>query len=94
MSNKFAEVPVEKETTILFQQQATLDSYDVLYQKWLWDGITAESIIFLTADVASLDDDEIKTLVRSSPLVKEDSSITMNHGKSGFTFVNFNFETE
>jgi len=94
MSNKFATVPIETDTTILFQQEATLDNYDVLYQKWFWDGITAESIIFVTADISALTDDEIEAEVKTSPLVKENSSITLKHGKTGFTFVNFNFETE
>ena len=94
MSDKFADVPVEKDTTILFQQEATLGSYDVLYQKWVWDGITAESIVFSTNDISALTAEEIELEVRSSPLVNEDSSITLSHAKSGFTFVNFNFETE
>ena len=94
MSNKFATLPTEKGTKILFQQEAKFEEYDVLYQKWFWAGITAESIIFVTADISDLSDNEIESMVKSSPLVKEDSSITLEHGKTGFTFVNFNFETE
>ena len=30
---------------------------DIVYQKWSWDGITAESIIFLNEDVKTIDDD-------------------------------------
>ena len=94
MSDKFSEVPVDKGTTILFQHEAKLGEYSVLYQKWYWDGITAESIIFSTDDISALTDDEIESEVRNSPLVNEDSSITLSHAESGFTFVNFNFETE
>lgn len=59
MVNKFEEMPVEKNTKIIFQQEAKLGGLDILYQKWFWDGITAESIIFISDDVACLSNDEI-----------------------------------
>ena len=42
---KFNKVPVEKDTKILFEQKATLGEYEVLYQKWFWDGITADVLL-------------------------------------------------
>jgi len=92
--SKFNNVPVEEDTKILFQQEVTLGEYEVLYQKWIWDGITAESIIFADEDIVKLKDNEIKAAVKTSPLLKEDSSITLNRSESGFTFVNFNFKAE
>lgn len=83
MSNRFENVPADEDTTILFQQEATLGEYEVLYQKWYWDGITAESIIFANADVSNLDDKEIEQEVRSSPLVKQGSSLTLKRSNSG-----------
>jgi hypothetical protein len=65
-----------------------------LHQKWYWDGIIAESIIFANEDIVGITDAEIETIVRLSPLVKADSKITLKRSKSGFTFVNFNFEAE
>lgn len=50
--SKFENVPVEEDTKIIFEQEATLGEYEVLYQKWFWDGISAESIIFANEDVA------------------------------------------
>ena len=94
MSNKFERVPVEEDTTILSQQEAKLGEYDVLHQRWYWDGIIAECIIFANEDIVSITDDEVETEVRMSPLVKADSKITLKRSKSGFTFVNFNFEDE
>ena len=94
MSNKFDAVPVENDTKIIFQIEAKLGEYDVLYEKWFWSGITAESIIFANEDIAGLSDEEIEREVKSSPLLKPDSSITMKKTESGFTFVNFNFESE
>lgn len=82
--NKFNNVPVEEDTTILFQQEATLGTYD---------GVNAESLIFEDKDVSGLDDNEIEMNVRTSPLLSENSQITLVRS-SGFTFVNFNFLTE
>ena len=91
MKKKFKNVPIDEDTKILFQKEAKLDNYDVLYQKWLWDGMTGESIIFSSDDAKDLNDDEIKALVKLSPIVKEDSKITLKRSDSGFVFANFNF---
>jgi hypothetical protein len=94
MSEKFKDVPVENDTKILFQQEAMLGEYEVLYQKWSWEGITAERIIFVNKDIGKLDYKEIEAKVRTSPQIKPDTDITIARSESGFTFVNFNFETE
>jgi hypothetical protein len=94
MNNKFAAVPIEKGTNILFELNATLEDYDVLYQIWSWDGVTAESFIFLSPDIADLTDDEVKTLVKSSPMIKADSDLTMNRHEESYTFINFNFKAD
>ena len=92
MSEKFNSVPVEDDTKIIFQLECSFGKYDVLYQKWFWDGIMAESIIFDGEDVSELNDKEIEAELRESPLIKTNSSITIKRSESGFTFVNFNFE--
>ena len=93
-SNKFDAVPLEKDTNVLFQLNATLGNYDVLYQMWNWNGITAESFIFLSTDILKLTDDEVKTLAKSSPMIKNDSELTMVRHEDGYTFVNFNFKAD
>ena len=90
---KFENVPVEDDVTILFHSEAMLGDFEILYQKWHWQSIKAESIIFANEDVQDMDDGEIEKLVRTSPMVKEDSVITVKR-VSGFCFVNFNFDTE
>ncbi len=94
MTDRFDKVPIEGDTKIIFQQEAKFGEYDVLYQKWFWDGITAESVIFSNEDVAGLEEEEIIKEVKSSPLVSRDSEITFKKSDSGFTFVSFNFKTE
>jgi hypothetical protein len=94
MENKFHKVPVEEDTRIIFQQEVKLGKYDVLYQKWSWCGITAESVIFANEDIAELEEEQIIKEVKSSPLINQDSEATFKKSNSGFTFVNFNFESE
>jgi hypothetical protein len=87
----FEELPVEEDTTILARLTTNFDDYPVIYEKWFWDGITAESIIFLTEDIQHLDDEALEKYVRESPLVREDSKMTIKRLER-YTFVNFNFD--
>ena len=87
MNKKFEKVSLEKSTQIIFQTEAELGEYEVLYQKWYWDGVNAESIIFSSEDINNLIDNEIEAEVRKSPLVKKGTSMTMKRSESGFTFV-------
>jgi hypothetical protein len=91
MISKFDNVPIENGTNIFFELNATLDDYNVLYQMWNWDGITAESFIFLSSDIADLTDEELKALAKSSPIIKADSELTLVRHVYGYTFVSFNF---
>jgi len=92
MSSKFACVPIEEDTKVIDQLEAMLGCYPVLYQKWHWDGIVAESFIFANEDIAGLSDEELEKEVKESPMCKENSRITVKRTDDGFTFVNFNFE--
>ena len=91
MSDKFSGVSKEEDTRILFRKEAKLGNYDVLHEKWNWEGIKAESIIFANDDISGLTDEEIEQEVRKSPFIKSGSQITLKRSKE-FTFVNFNFE--
>ena len=92
--SKFSNVPVEDDTKILVSLENKLGERDVLYQKWFWDGITAESFIFVSDDVVTLSDADLEEEVRTSPMVKTGTSITVNRADCGFVFVNFNFVTD
>ncbi len=93
MTKKFKNVPVDEDTKIIFRQEARLGEYEVLYEMWTWEGISAESIIFASDDISDLTDEALELEVRNSPLVKSDSAITIKRLPAGYTFVNFNFET-
>ena len=92
MSKKFESVPTEKDTKILFRKELQIGNYDVLYEKWNWEGIRAESFIFSNGDILGLTAEKLKQEVCKSEIVKDNQNITLK--RSGeFTFINFNFET-
>ena len=97
MSDKFKNIPVDKETKIIMESPMKWGELDIVYQKWYWDGITAESIIFLSDDVKDMDDEALEKDVRDGPLVQGDSKVTISRGDEytgdEYTFVNFNFKT-
>jgi hypothetical protein len=92
MSEKFDSVPVDEDTRIRFRQKIRMGEFDVLYEKWSWEGILAESIIFADDDISGMTDEEIEQEARKSPAVKNGSEIKIKRSDAGFTFVNFNFE--
>ncbi|WP_150452107.1 hypothetical protein [Arenibacter lacus] len=93
MKEKFKDIPEESGTKILVSFEVSVDKYDAVYQKWYWDGINAESLIFFNEDVAELSEEEIKNQVsENTALLKEGSQMTFKKGEK-YTFVNFNFKT-
>jgi len=90
MSDKFNDIPRDSDTKIIFTSPMRWGEFDIVYEKWYWDGINAESIIFLTKDISSFDDVALEADVRDGPLVRENSQVTIKRGEN-FTFVNFNF---
>lgn len=96
MNEKFANVTMESDTRLLMQADAQINGIDALYQKWIWEGITAESLIFANADVVGMSEIKLKTLVMDSAFTECDNPerMTYSQSDSGFTFINFNFEAD
>jgi hypothetical protein len=94
MNNKFNSIPTDPDTATYFNSNAKLGDYNVKFEKWSWDGIIGNSIIFYEKDVKDLSNEEIKTLVKSSAVYKPDSGIVVKHSESGYVFANFNAEME
>lgn len=94
MQKTFKNVPVEEDTKIKVQKEIEINNINALYQKWTWDGTLGHSIIFHNCDVEEMGDDEIIQLINSSETdfnVAQES--TISRSESGFTFINFGFET-
>jgi len=90
MNDKFNNIPVEEDTKILMSSHMKWGDLDIVYQKWSWERITAESIIFFSDDVKDLNDEALKANVRDGQIARKDSQMTIKRGEK-FTFVNFNF---
>jgi len=93
MNKKFGNVSVESDTVILIEKEHTIGKFEVLYQIWRWENYQGGSIIFANEDVEDLEDAKIKDMVKNDSVCLPGSSITFKRNESGFTFVNFNFET-
>lgn len=94
MNKKFENVSRDQGTVILFEKMHTIGKYDVLYQIWRWQNIQANSVIFVNEDVANLDDDEIRDMVKNDSVFTGEPRLTLRRSESGFTFVSFNFEDD
>ena len=81
----FSNVPLEEDTRLLAQRLLTVDEQQVLYQKWSWDGLIGESLIFVESDI---DDDALVNLARHSDMIPTTTKLTLARGRKGFDFVN------
>lgn len=84
LSEKFKDIKTDEDTQILSREMVKLADLDAVHERWIWEGIRAESYIFANEDIRMLSQADILRLV----------------GKMGatykradrYTFVNFNFE--
>ncbi len=90
--SRFSNVPVEEDTIIKKQAVISVGVQKALHQKWVWEGIVAESLVFITKEVDGLSDLELEELVLATGLVMTESQFTISRNNDGYTLVNFNFE--
>lgn len=88
---KFTNIPVEEDTIIKKNTLIEIEGLQALHQNWVWDGIAAESLIFIADEVTQLDDDKLTLLALASKLPNEESKFTISRDREGFTYINFNF---
>lgn len=91
MASRFTDVPTDIDTTIIEQREVTIQGIEALHQHWRWDGVRAESLIFLTKEIAHLSPEALKDLLRKEELLRLDQSMTTSTTSNGYTFINFNF---
>jgi len=92
LDKRFANLPVDDDTTIIKQSPQQLGSYPACYQKWRWDGVRGESLILIAEDVAHLSEEELIHMLHATSLPKPGSTVTYKENDNGFTFLNFNFQ--
>lgn len=90
MNEKFNDVSTDEDTTIHLRREGKIRDFDVLYEFWTWDRVTACSAIFLREDVAHISDKELENIVRTE--CKAESAMTLSHSENGkYVFVNYGF---
>lgn len=92
-NNKFENVPVDEDTKIKSRSYGRIGELDYMHEKWVWEGISGESIVFADFEVDKLRDSELIALVSELDIVTNKGRFTVRRSKSGYTFVNFNFYT-
>ena len=88
----FDQVPVEADTTIHQQDTTSIRDYDARWEQWDWDGVKAETLAFLETQLAGLDDQALKAMVRADERFATAGPITITRDNNGYAFVNFNFQ--
>ncbi len=91
MSSRFNDVSQENVVTVIFEQETTLGNYEVLFQKWHANGIAGNSFIFVTDDIAELNDNELEELIRTSSFFEDTADIALRRS-TRYTSVNFNMK--
>ena len=84
-------VPKVLDTQVTGQSEITINGTPALKQKWNWDGITANSVIFNSKDVEQFNDDQLLEFIKINSDIKFNSSVTFSN-TNGYRFVNYNFE--
>lgn len=83
----FKNVPLDEGVKIVKQQEDKIGNYNVLFQFWVMEGVSAVSAIFLSSEVADISDSELQNLVKKECNTEE---TTISRGED-YTFVNYGF---
>ena len=89
--NSFSNVPKDLDTQTIEESDITIKDIPALYQKWSFDGIKADTLIFHSRDVEKLSDAELLEFIKEHSDIKFNSSVTFSNS-NGYRFVNYNFE--
>jgi len=85
----WTDVPLEPDTTLLEEVPVQLDGYDLLYQRWHWDGLPGESLILREDQVEALTDEQLHQLALDKGLIPTSAAITITRQRQGYAFVNY-----
>jgi len=87
---KFKNVGMDEDTKLKEEKIIKYKDIDVLYQKWVWEAIIGNSLIFVRDDIKNLD---INNIVNEMDIIKNKKDITTATSKTGeYLFINFDFE--
>jgi len=91
--NKFSDVPVENETTIIAKTEGKIVGIDCRFEYWSWDGINGFSYIFFNDDISQYSEDELTSLVAKEVLRHDNFSSTFKQIEK-YTFLNIFYDED
>lgn len=80
--------PIDADTFILLSEYKKIGGYDTLHEEWVWEGIKAKSIIFLSYQISGLSNDKIIHELKREISNLDEITFCRN---SGYIFVNYDF---
>ena len=92
MNDKFKNIKTDEDTRIIFRKEIKINGLEAVHEKWNWDGIIAESLIFVSVEVKEINEEMFQLILGANHYFSESSQITLKR-LDEFTFVNFNFQT-
>lgn len=90
MNNIFENLCVDKDTKILSREQIKVKNYDVMLEKWSWDGLIGHSAIIPEQQIKAMGDDKIQEYFIQELAIE--GKVTISRGKSGFVYLNYGFK--
>jgi len=90
---KFENVKTDEDTVITSHVECMFGNYPVLHQKWRWESVIAESLIFCNDDINNMPLKSLVNEVKKSPLVNNPEKEITTSVNDQYTFLNFNFKT-
>lgn len=81
---------VDDDTRILAERYSKIDGVPVLHELWVWDGVTASSLVIPKQYLPSLAEADVLALLRQEFEVTGGYTF-VNHADSHFVYVNYNF---
>lgn len=53
---------MDEDRGIISREQIKIGDYDAIHEKWVWDGIYADSYVFFNEDIKDLCEEDVLTL--------------------------------
>jgi hypothetical protein len=89
---RFASRAIDEDTKILSTEYLCQEGFEMLLEKWFWDGIKGKSLIFVNEQVEKLSDGEVEALSRKILHLDPEAQVTFKRAE-GFSYLNFDFRT-
>lgn len=86
----FYKLSTDEDTRIISRTIENIEGYDVLLEKWSWEGVLGYSAIIPENQIASLSDEQIQDILLKNLDITGKTTFSR---KSDYVFLNYGFET-